>query len=265
MPYVLPKNPFETLSREEAIQLLEDLRRNALQLLQVRSVRQRLAFHRFRRYSQEVGEVQHTDATAQIVGNTIKHNIASLKQSVGIDRPMLLLYPVLGLETVWKNAGNLRVLSIGPRSEMEIFSLLAGGFRAENIKALDLISYSPYVDIGDMHAMPYEADSFDVILLGWVIAYSRDVSAMAREVIRCAADRAVVAISADYADEASIAAAAKDTSLVLTPHTLENPTMVQTCQQLLAPFAGHVGEVFFRHEPEPPHRNAAITVFEVRK
>jgi len=41
------------------------------------------------------------------------------------------------------------VLCIGPRSEAEILQLWAHGFKLSRIKALDLISYSPYTARSD--------------------------------------------------------------------------------------------------------------------
>ena len=46
------------------------------------------------------------------------------------------------------------------------------GISRKNISAIDLISYSPWIDLGDMHNLPYKDNSFDIIICGWVIAYS---------------------------------------------------------------------------------------------
>ena len=45
----------------------------------------------------------------------------------------------------------IRKFCIGPRNEAEIFMLWSYGFKLENIVGLDLISYSPLIDLGDMY------------------------------------------------------------------------------------------------------------------
>ena len=39
----------------------------------------------------------------------------------------------------------------------------------KNITALDLFSYTPKFDMGDMHKMPYNNNSFDIIISGWCL------------------------------------------------------------------------------------------------
>ena len=46
-----------------------------------------------------------------------------------------------------KNFKNLKVLSVGPRSEGEIFNLFANGFEFKNIVGIDLFSYSPLIKL----------------------------------------------------------------------------------------------------------------------
>jgi len=69
---------------------------------------------------------------------------------------------------------NLKILSIGPRSEGEIFYLYAKGFEFKNIYAIDLFSYSPLIDLCDMHNLKYDNETFDIVLMGWCLAYSND-------------------------------------------------------------------------------------------
>ena len=76
------------------------------------------------------------------------------------------------------------MLSIGPRSEAELLTVLAAGFDGCRIRALDLFSLSPWIDVGDMHDMAYADDSFDVVLIGWVLAYSKNPKQAVSEIIR---------------------------------------------------------------------------------
>ena len=69
---------------------------------------------------------------------------------------------------------NLKVLSIGPRSEGEIFNLFANGFEFKNIVGIDLFSYSPLIKLSDMHDMKIDNNQFDLVLMGWCLAYSNN-------------------------------------------------------------------------------------------
>ena len=66
-----------------------------------------------------------------------------------LDRPMLMANVVSSLARVQQRIDKLDVLSIGPRSEIEIFGLIGAGFSPDRIRAVDLFSYSPFVEIGD--------------------------------------------------------------------------------------------------------------------
>jgi len=57
---------------------------------------------------------------------------------------------------------------------MEIYCLLSVGFDLRNISAIDLISSSPLIELGDMHALRFSDSEFDVVISAWVINYSHD-------------------------------------------------------------------------------------------
>ena len=71
-----------------------------------------------------------------------------------------------------KQKGNLSILSIGPRFESELFGYRGLGLKWRNIKGLDTFSYSPKIQVGNMHSAPFKSNSFDIIVCGWTIAYS---------------------------------------------------------------------------------------------
>jgi SAM-dependent methyltransferase len=79
---------------------------------------------------------------------------------------------------------NLKVLTIGPRAEGEIFNLFAHGFEFRNIIGLDLFSYSPYIKLGDMHHLEFDNEEFDVVIMGWCLAYSNNKEKALSEVKR---------------------------------------------------------------------------------
>ena len=69
---------------------------------------------------------------------------------------------------------NLKILSIGPRSEGEIFNLFSKGFELDNITGVDLFSYSPLIHLGDMHNLNFKNRQFDVVFMGKCLAYSNN-------------------------------------------------------------------------------------------
>ena len=69
---------------------------------------------------------------------------------------------------------NLKILTIGPRSEGEIYGIFASGFELSNITGIDLFSYSPYVKLGDMHNLDFQNEKFDIVFMGKVLAYSNN-------------------------------------------------------------------------------------------
>lgn len=71
-----------------------------------------------------------------------------------------------------KQKTHLTILSIGPRFESELFGYRGLGLKWRNIKGLDTFSYSPKIQVGNMHSAPFKSESFDIIVCGWTIAYS---------------------------------------------------------------------------------------------
>ena len=93
------------------------------------------------------------------------------------------------------NYSKSKVLAIGPRLEGEIFKIVSNGFRFKNISAIDLQSYSPFIDLGDMTEMKYEDNSFDIVLCSFVLNYSNNVTQAAKEIVRVAKNGSIISIS----------------------------------------------------------------------
>jgi SAM-dependent methyltransferase len=129
-----------------------------------------------------------------VAKNTISHNLKGITDYAAV-RPLALVKPLSVIESLSKDS---KILTIGPRTEGEMLALVGYGFLPKNIVGLDLITYSPWVDIGDMHEMPYEENSFDVVLAGWVIAYSHDPYIAAKEMIRVVKPGGIIAIGVEY-------------------------------------------------------------------
>ena len=66
------------------------------------------------------------------------------------------------------------VLSIGPRFESELYGLRGLGLKWSQISAIDTFSYSPRIRVGNMHDLDFPDCHFDLVLAGFVLAYSAD-------------------------------------------------------------------------------------------
>ena len=93
---------------------------------------------------------------AHLGKDTLKYNRGNVVHSIfKHERVQHIVRPLLAIEDVNHRLTSLKVLSIGPRSEAELLLYAGYGFTWKNIRGLDLFSYSPMIDVGDMHAMPY--------------------------------------------------------------------------------------------------------------
>ena len=129
--------------------------------------------------------------------NTVAHNVKSLRQNLTLDRGAILTDRTMQFINT-ADTPHIRVLHIGPRNINEILASLSHGVNINNISALDLIKVYEFFDSGDMHKMPYEDSAFDVIIIGWVLAYSVMPSAAIQEISRVAKDGAIVGIGWDF-------------------------------------------------------------------
>ena len=129
--------------------------------------------------------------------NTILHNMRGVGE-LSAPRSHILIRPLTSVGWVSRHMRNLRVLSIGPRVEGEIFNIIGHGFLKRNITALDLFSYSPLIEVGDMHDMTFEDESFDVVICGWVLGYSNDRQAAANEILRVTKPGGLISIGNAY-------------------------------------------------------------------
>jgi len=177
--------------------------------------------------------------------DVVKANTAhNLKSIYGANNRMnLLLYPLSVIETADRNS---RVLVIGPRNENDLYSLVGLGFKMNRIRGLDLISYSPHILLGDMHAMPFEDDSFDIVVCGWTLSYSTNPWKASREITRVLRPGGLVAIGVEYSE---MSPEDEKTLVGYEIQELEQiGTRINSTGQILKLFGENVGRVFFSHD-----------------
>ncbi|CAB4202750.1 Methyltransferase type 11 [uncultured Caudovirales phage] len=184
----------------------------------------------------------HKDTSPGVMPGTVAHNSTEVATDTfgSARRSQRLLNPLSALDPVYSCANELQVLSVGPRTEMELFHLMAIGFRPENIKALDLISSSPMIDTGDMHAMPYPDRTFDVVISSWVLNYSSTPQVAVDEMLRVCKTNALLAIGVTYAPNRGTGTAITDPGA-----TKIIGSMQRMAQDLADMLKDHIAETHF--------------------
>jgi ubiquinone/menaquinone biosynthesis C-methylase UbiE len=101
--------------------------------------------------------------------------------------------------------------------------------------------------------MPFPDNTFDILFMGWVLAYSKDQAGAVREVIRVLKPGGIAIVASDFSSEET--------------HNRDrvDSTHMQNSDQMLALFGNHVAYVFARHDPEQPHVHMIKVAVEIRK
>nr|MDQ3294380.1 class I SAM-dependent methyltransferase [Actinomycetota bacterium] len=230
------------------------LRHSLHQLLHVDAVRHVVATARYRWYVTVRRRLRTLEGSAAVSGDTVHHNVSGMGD-LAVVRSLFLIRPLSVVEQLGPDAD---VLSIGPRTEGELLALLAHGFDRRHLRAVDLISYSPWVDLGDMHSLPYADDSFDAVVAGWVLAYSDDKQRAASEIVRVARPGATVAVGIEWNPDTNEAIEA---AFGYLPGSEERLTSTAA---ILALFAGSVDRVLVEHDiaaPTPDEPRALVVLF----
>jgi SAM-dependent methyltransferase len=199
---------------------------------------------------------------------TVKHNLKGLYDCN--DRMKSLIQPLVSIEKVNKDS---KILVIGPRNENDLFLLYGNGLTWKNIIGLDLISYTPKIKLGDMHKIPFEDNSFDVVICGWTLGYSATPDIAAKEMLRVAKNGALIAIAQEYST------LTKEDIEILLGYAIQDYTKLEkrinSTGQILYLFSGHVDHVYFDHDApnklshtrhgHEPNVSHASAIYSVKK
>lgn len=241
-------------------------REHFLALFQINPLRAFLMLKRWNEFQAKGGKlVVHESQVPDAIENTIRHNMTHLGKSTAFARPMGLLGPLLGIDQVAFNINRVKVLIVGPRTENEILLYLSHGFSGGHVRGLDLMSYSPWVDVGDMHDMPYADSSFDVVLFSWVLGYSKNQKKAVAEAVRVAKPGGLVGIGEEF--EPKTPEEHNKQLRAAAGYTLYG-TVTTHAQQLIQLFGDAVDKVVFQTEPpeDDRARNGWIsTIVRTRK
>ena len=178
-----------------------------------------------------------------------KFNLKQLKKKLlqfAGKKVELLIYPLKAIDFV--NFEEFKVLSIGPRVESELMTIRSMGFKWKNIKAIDNHKYSNLVELGDMHNIKYEDNSFDVVLSGWTLAYSTNVKLALSEILRVSKPGGLISIGFTY-----------DKNNPNDPHLKSNrkEDKIYTTDQIKEFFKDNIQNVYFEFDAYKDNPNVA--------
>jgi hypothetical protein len=167
--------------------LLQDLLK--IQYIREKVVKARLIYFLAKRQLKALHESDDSYAV------TVKHNLKGLSSCDG--RMADILMPLFASESFRVNGSTL---IIGPRSEHDLFLYASLGGHWSKLRGVDLISYSPKIDLGDMHQLPYEAKSYDTIICGWTLSYSRQPQKAVDQMLRLLKPGGMIALGVEYSN-----------------------------------------------------------------
>jgi hypothetical protein len=242
----------ELINDEMFQKIVEKLSQERNLLLQIDHIRSLVAKWRYRdlRGADNV-KFYKTPEGNGIIENTIAHNEAAIRSYVGLQRGNMVINPLGSISWVKANLSSLKVLSIGARTEMELFSLLAMGFDLKNITMVDLISYSPYVELGDMHNLNYADNSFDIVVVSTVFLCSNNKTKAASEILRVIKPGGIVA----FGDKCPLV----DCSDLTPVEAQLKSEYLSSTEDVLKLFQPHVGTIYFKSDPIPPYNDEITT------
>jgi hypothetical protein len=132
-----------------------------------------IGFFRWFYYVKILKRTKILDNTSSIEG-TLEHNLQPLKNFPLVDFTMKRMDRLLSIANTFEFLNNnSNFLIIGPRTESDIFKLKYY-FPFCKIHSIDLISYSPLIELQDAHNTNFLDNYFDCIISGWVIKYSHN-------------------------------------------------------------------------------------------
>jgi SAM-dependent methyltransferase len=231
------------INQEQYTKLVQIMTRNYKDFFLSPACRQYMAVYRFEKRQREVRV--HESLDEGVMPGAISHNRHEIDDGTfgTTNRTLRLINPLSAIDSVYIDPHTKRVLSIGPRTEMELFHLVGVGFLPENIKAVDLISTSPWIDTGDMHALPYPDKSFDVVISSWVLGYTRDPKKAVDEMLRVVKDGGLVAIGCTFNPKAAdVDYASAEDKIV--------GTIFRHVQQYCDLIGPKLAKILFQDEPE---------------
>lgn len=187
------------------------------------------------------------------VKDPFKNIYYNITQRFAGQRSTMLIAPLKSLDFV--NFKKAKILSVGPRTESEIFNLVGHGFKLKNIEAIDLQSYSKVIKLGDLLDIPFDNDKFDIVICGWVLSYTNKVKKGIDEMIRVTKNNGIICIGISDHD---------------TKVTKES---LSSSSEIINYFGENLKEVYFKYHPKDLKNKTAaqnksyrsVVIVEIKK
>ncbi len=171
------------------------------------------------------------------IKTNVSHNLRSIHQAN--PRMRLLLQPTI--ETLDRGS---KILVIGPRNEYDLYTLAALGFDLERVVGMDPISYSPRIELGDMHNLPFDDVTFDAVVCGWTLSYSTQPQRAAHEIARVTRPGGIVAIGVEYS---TLDPQSEDQLLSYRLQEGAPGSRINSTADIRRLFVSSLGHVYFEH------------------
>lgn len=229
-------------------------------LLRVRYINRLLFKARMLWYLYVAGKLSVHKNEEGVLGNDYSKKM--LLEGRTSDRPLKIIGPLSQISDVRLDGDTL---SIGPRYETELFYLKGFGFDMSKLKAVDMISYSPLIDVGNMHSLPYSENSFDTVIAGWILPYSDNFHKAVSEIVRVCRDGAIVAISMSYYTRESLE---KIYEYKDGPFKEFQENRLQRVEQIIELFGENFNFLYFQNDPSktrPGEDSHTLAIFSVKK
>lgn len=216
-------------------------------------------YHYALRYNKTYSSPEQEHLGVQTFDYNYKKIVSSIMKH---ERVRNLIYPVLAIGEVNRKLPFMKTLSIGPRSEGELLLISAFGFSWKNIHGLDLFSYSPRIDVADMHDMPYKDNTFDIIFSGWTLAYSDDQEKALKEMVRVLKPGGYISLGQGF--DGSLGE--KDGLPGSVGTTLPRKN---TIKEIFGPIKDNIDHYYFQHDITPEMMKegdrAIVAVLSIKK
>ena len=176
------------------------------------------------------------------------------------NRILRLIRPLVSIAKV---NGNSKIVSIGCRYETDLLYLCAYGCDPRKVRGMDMISYSSWIDLGNMHHMEYPDNHWDVVLLGWVLSYSDDPRQAAKEILRVTRNGGLIAISVTYMPPEGFKQLNQEGGIVVNTKYSDR---IQTVTEIQSLFEPQVDHVYFDHDvADPTQSGGCMVIFSIKK
>ena len=169
---------------------------------------------------------------------SLKDYFTNIRKFTG-NRLKTHIYPLKALD--YLRFSKMKVLSVGPRNESEIFQLVSAGFKLENIKSIDLHTDSKLITLGDMAKIPFDNDEFDLTIVGWVLRYTNEHEKSINEVIRVTKNNGIISICNSTGR--------KYVKIFSEDYIDSSEAILHSSSKLLSLFKDSIGEVIFKYHP----------------